>query len=591
MFGTGSDGECVTGMTVSDWIHFLRHGKPRATKMSCKALVSRLKLPLALVLSAGSVVAISSALAAGPQSEESTTVSFRRLSQDQYRQSIADIFGTDIKVSGRLEPDPRRDGLIAIGVANASVAAAGFEKYDAAAREVAGQVTDAAHRDTLIGCKPQVATGPDVACARQFIERVGRLLYRRPVDRRESDRFVVMAGQVSAAKGDYYAGLSTSLAAMLESVPFLFRVERAVQDGTGYRLDAFSIAARVSFLIWNAPPDEALLGAAERGELATAQGLGRQVDRMLGSPRFEHGVRAFFTDMLALDDLDGLQKDPAIYPRFNNRLLADAREQTLRTIVDTLARRNEDYRSLLTTRRTFMSRSLGLLYGEPVTSVGGWEMHELAADDPRAGIVAQPAFLMAHSHPGRSSPTLRGKAIREVFLCQPVPAPPPNVNFAIVQNVKDPRYATARQRLSAHNTEPMCAGCHKMMDPLGLPLESFDGSGGMRSQENGSPLDLGGALGTASFTSAAGLGLTLSRDPALSSCLVNRLYSYGTGRALDADLPWLDEIRTSHETSGLRIRDLIRAIAINDAFYRLSPTVRPGAVTSSDDRKETPRGS
>lgn len=587
----GSDGEIVSGMAVSDWMHFLRRGMPGVTHTSGKGLWSRLKLPLALVLSAGSVVAISSALAAGPKPEESATVSFRRLTQDQYRQSIADIFGTDIKVSGRLEPDPRRDGLVAIGVANASVGAAGFEQYDAAAREIAGQVTDPAHRESLIGCTPQVATGPDEACTRQFIERVGHLLYRRPLDQRESDRFVAMAGQIATAKGDYYAGLSTSLAAMLESVPFIFRVERAVEDGTGHRLDAFSMAARLSFLIWNAPPDDALLGAATRGELATAQGLGRQVDRMLASPRLEHGVRAFFTDMLALDDLDGLQKDPAIYPRFSNRLAADAREQTLRTIVDTLVRKGEDYRALFTTRRTFMSRSLGLLYGEPVTSVGGWEAREFAEGDPRAGLLAQPAFLMGHSHPGRSSPTLRGKAIRELLLCQPVPAPPPNVNFALVQNVKDPRFATARQRLSAHNTEPMCAGCHKMMDPLGLPLESFDGSGAMRMQENGTPLDLDGTLGTASFTGAQGLGLTLSRDPALSSCLVGRLYSYGAGRALGEDLPWLEEIRTRHEAAGLHIRDLIRAIALDDAFYRLPPATAPGAVTRTDESRETPRGS
>jgi len=259
-------------------------------------------------------------------------------------------------------------------------------------------------------------------------------------------------------------------------------------------------------------------------------------------------------------------------------------------IVDTLVRRDEDYRSLFTTRRTFMSRSLGLLYGEPVTSVGGWELHEFAADDPRAGIVAQPAFLMAHSHPGRSSPTLRGKAIRELLLCQKVPAPPPNVNFALVQNTKDPRYATARQRLTAHNDDETCAGCHKIMDPLGLSLENFDGSAGLRSQENGAPLDLSGKLGSVSFSGAAGLGLSLSRDPALSSCLINQLYSYGSGRSADEDLPWLDDIRTRYQTADMRLRDVIRAIALNKAFYRLAPAVAPGAVTRRDDSKDVANG-
>ena len=569
----------------------LRPGVTGAAGGSVASRWAKLKLPVALVLGMGSAVAISSALAAGPSPDAQEVVSFRRLSQDQYRQSIADIFGTDIKISGRLEPDPRRDGLIAIGVANAAVGAAGFEQYDASAREIAGQVTDPAHRDILLECKPRAATGRDDDCARLIVERVGRMLYRRPLVQREREKFVAMAGDVAATKGGFYRGLSTSLAAMLESVPFIFRVERAVQDGAGYRLDDYSVASRLSFLIWNAPPDEALLAAAERGDLANQQGIGHQVDRMLASPRFELGMRGFFTDMLALGDLDGLQKDPSIYPRFSSRLAADAREQTLRTIVDTLVRRNEDYRSLFTTRRTYMSRSLGLLYGEPVTSIAGWEARELAADDPRVGLLGQAAFLMAHSHPGRSSPTLRGKAIRELLLCQSVPAPPPNVDFALVQNVKDPRYATARQRLSVHNSEAMCAGCHKLMDPLGLPLENFDGAAGMRTQENGSPLDLDGALGSASFTGATGLGMALSKDPALSSCLVNRLYSYGTGRAMDEELTWLEEIRARYEARGLRIRDLIRAIALDDAFYRTRGAIVPAQVTRTENLRKTPNGS
>lgn len=575
-------------MSVRGWNSFLRRQKSAALRHSSW---SGLKLPIALVLCTVSLALIAAPLAAGSAPDQQEVISFRRLNQQQYRQSIADILGTDIKISGRLEPDPRRDGLIAVGVANAAVGAAGFEQYDAAAREVAGQATDPVHRDILLGCQPQSSAGRDDACARQFLERAGRLLYRRPLVKRESDKFVAMAGSVAATRGDFYGGLSTSLAAMLESVPFIFRVERSVKDDAGYKLDGFSIASRLSFLIWNAPPDDALLAAAERGDLTNREGLGRQVERMLASPRFEHGVRAFFADMLALDDLDGLQKDPAIYPRFSSRLAADAREQTLRTIVDTLIRRNEDYRSLFTTRRTFMSRSLGLLYGEPVASIAGWEPRELAADDLRVGLQSQPAFLMAHSHPGRSSPTLRGKAIRELLLCQPVAAPPPNVNFALVQNVKDPRYATARQRLAVHNSDAMCAGCHKLMDPLGLALESFDGSAGMRTQENGTALDLGGMLDKAEFTGAAGLGLALSKDPALPSCLVNRLYSYGTGRALDEELPWLDAIRARYEGAGLRIGDIVRAIALDDAFYRAPEMANSGNLTRSNYLGETPNGS
>jgi Protein of unknown function (DUF1592)/Protein of unknown function (DUF1588)/Protein of unknown function (DUF1595)/Protein of unknown function (DUF1585)/Protein of unknown function (DUF1587) len=539
-------------------------------KLSLKRAGLFLPLAGAAALVAGTVGG-GAIKAADTPADDDVQVSYRRLSQDQYRQSIADIFGADIKISGRLEPDPRREGLIAVGVANASISSAGFEQYDAAARAIAAQVTDKAHRDSLIGCEPANPVERDEACARAFIERTGRLLFRRPLQPGEASRYVALAAKAAQARGGLHAGLATALATMLESPAFLFRTERAVRQGGSYKLDDYSMASRLSFLAWNAPPDNELLAAAERGELSDPQGLARQLDRLLASPRFEHGVRAFFSDMLALDDLDGLQKDSAIYPRFSNRLAADAREQTLLVIVDALVRQDEDYRSLFTTRRTFLSRSLGLLYSMPVTTPTGWEPHEFAADDPRAGLVAQPAFLMGHSHPGRSSPTLRGKAIRELLLCQPVPAPPPNVNFAVVQNTKDPRFATARQRLQAHNDDAMCAGCHKIMDPLGLALENFDGAGGMRSEENGSPLDLGGNLGPVSFTGAAGLGEALSRDPALSECLVSRLYAYSAGRSPDSEAQWLDGLRAQQEAQGLRLRSLIRTLVLSEQF-RSIPT-------------------
>ncbi|WP_373078192.1 DUF1592 domain-containing protein [Zhongshania sp.] len=499
-------------------------------------------------------------------------VSLRRLTQEQYRQTIADIFGDDIEISARLEPDPRREGLIAIGTAQASVSASGFEQYDAAARQIAEQVTDLAHRELLIGCKPVNTQAADDRCARTFFSRAGRFLYRRALNEAELERFVGIARKGAKVGKDFYWGLSLSLSAMLETAPFLFRVERATWQGDGYRLDDYSTASRISFLIWNAPPDEALLSAAENGSLRTDNGLHREIDRLLASPRYEKGVRAFFNDMLALDDLLALQKDPTIYPRYSAKLASDAREQTLRTIVDTLLRRDQDYRAVFTTRHTFFSRALGFLYSEPVTSPSGWEARELAAGDPRAGILAQPAFLMAHSHPGRSSPTLRGKALRELILCQSVPAPPPNVDFALVQNVSDPNFATARQRLTAHNTEPMCVACHKLMDPLGLPLESFDGAAGMRMTENGAEIDLSGSLHNQSFIGAAGLGATLAKDGAAASCLINRLYSYGAGRAPEQqDSERIDAIYEQYAERGFNLTKLLRTIALSREFYSPPP--------------------
>jgi hypothetical protein len=208
------------------------------------------------------------------------------------------------------------------------------------------------------------------------------------------------------------------------------------------------------------------LAAAANGDLDRRRGLARQVDRMLESPRLKDGVRAFFSDMLGFDTADTLNKDTEIYPKFTPVLARQAVEQTLRTIDDHLVDRKGDYRDLFTTRRTFLSPLLASIYAVPIEARSGWEAFEFPENDPRQGIATEISFLALHSHPGRSSPTLRGKAVREILLCQNVPTPPANVNFAIVQDAKNTNLPTVRDRLTAHRTQPTCAGCHKIIDPI-----------------------------------------------------------------------------------------------------------------------------
>ena len=152
----------------------------------------------------------------------------------------------------------------------------------------------------------------------------------------------------------------------------------------------------------------------------------------------------------------------------------------LRMIVDQLVTQKGDYRDLFTTRRTFINRALGPLYQAKVSATQGWVPYDFSAQDDRAGLLGQAGFLALYAHSGRSSPTLRGRAIRELLLCQPVPNPPGNVNFTAVQDVTSTAMPTAKMRLTAHNSDPVCAACHKITDPLGLPLEKFDGIGAFR---------------------------------------------------------------------------------------------------------------
>jgi hypothetical protein len=501
-------------------------------------------------------------------------VSLRRLTEPEYRQIIADIFGTTIKVPGRFEPDRRENGLIAVGTSRESVAGTGFEEYDLTARGIAAQVVDEAHRDTLIPCKPAKATDRDDACATQFIERTGRLLFRRPLTKDELAIQVKDAGESAAKLNNFYSGIESSVVGMLDSSQFLFRQEASIPDpdNAGQRkLDAYSKASRLSFFLWDTTPDLDLLDAADKGELDTDSGIAKQVDRMVKSPRLASGVRAFFTDMLGFEAFASLQKDPQIYPKYGSAVATDAQEQTLRTLTDLLVTNNGDYRDIFTTRKTYLTRLLGSVYAVPVMVPTGWEAHTYPEGDPRAGILTEVSFVALHSHPGRSSPTIRGKALREVFLCQKVPDPPGNVNFAVVQDTKNPNYHTARARLGAHINQPTCAGCHKIMDPVGLAMENFDSAGGFRSTENDSPIVTSGEIDGLKFDDLAGFTKAVHDHPAVPSCLVNRIYAFGTGRPATKDeADWINYQVKQFSADGYKVPDLMQRIASSKAFYRIS---------------------
>jgi hypothetical protein len=359
--------------------------------------------------------------------------------------------------------------------------------------------------------------------------------------------------------------LELTLAAMLVSPNFLF-VTETVEPDPGHpgtmRLDNYSRASHLSFLLWDTTPNDTLLTAAAKGELTDQAKLEAIAAKMAASPRLEDGVRAFFADMLVYEkfEADDYAKDPLIYPRFNSDVAAALPEQLLRTIVDELVVRDNDYRELFTTRHTFMTRALGPLYNVPVRAEKGWEPYDFPADSDRGGLLSQAAFLALYSHPGRSSATQRGRAVRELLLCQPVPDPPGNVDFKLVVDATNKALPTARDRLAAHIANPVCAGCHRVTDPIGLALENFDGIGAFRTTENGSPIDPNSTFGGKSVAGEAGLSKSLAADPGVTQCVVKRAIEYATGQPTQnsATMAALDQ---KFEAGGYRIRALFQQVA------------------------------
>ncbi len=508
-------------------------------------------------------------------------VQMRKLTEAQYRNIIRDVFGPEIEIVGRFESEKRVDGLLTIGNSKASVTEAGMEQFFAMGNQIARQVVSETHRDNTLGCEPATEGAADDSCISEFFRRVGRLLLRRALDEDELRQWVDQSRDAAASTGDIYSGLAIALSGLLISPELLFRMESTEPDPTRsgmQRLTAYSIAARLSFLLWNTAPDDALLSAAETGELHQEEELNIQVGRLLESPRLEHGARAFFRDFLRMEHFANLQKDKLIYPAFDDRVSLSAEEQILKMLTAHLLDKDQNYLELFTTRETFMNRPLGMIYAVPVKSREGWEPYTFDPEDPRVGLLSHVGFTALHSHRGRSSPTLRGIAMRERLMCQPVKPAPAAVNFTVVQDTNHPEFKTARERLTAHRTEKVCAGCHKFYDPMGLGLENFDGAGMYRSKENGVLIDTSGELDGVRFNTVAELGQVMHDNPLVPVCLVNSVYKYAVGREMtESEYNWILRIEKRFAKDGYRYKSLLQSIATSDTFYTIFEDSEPAA--------------
>lgn len=503
--------------------------------------------------------------------------SMRRLTEQEYRNTIADIFGKDIEVRGSFEPTIRTGGLGAASTASLSITPAGFESFSKMADDVASQVTSEKHRAKL-PCAPKDAKTPDDTCAEKILRHFGLQLFRRPLTSTELDNRVGLAHTMATRTGDFYAGIRYSLSMLMQLPDFVFRME--TRDGKSATLDGYSRATRLSFLLWNTTPDAELLRAAGSGELYTPAGLARQTERLMASPRLDDGMRAFFDDMLQLDTFDTVSKDSLLYPKWGSGMAASAREETLRTAIGLTLHDNGDIRDLMTTRQTYIDRRLAVLYRVAFPFTGDWVKYEFPREAGRSGILSQIAMLSMFSHPGRSSPTKRGVALMDIFLCSPTPLPPDDVDFSLVNNPNS-TLKTVREKLMAHASNKGCASCHTHTDPIGLSLEGFDTIGGARSFENGVPIDVSATIQGKTFAGAQGLGQYLHDNPRYPACVARKLYSYSRG--LDSAKVRTNDFKDAYQAfqdSGFRLRALLKSLATSESFY--------AAPLPKSENKESP---
>lgn len=506
-------------------------------------------------------------------------IAMRRLTRSQYVATIRGVFGTDLEVLEPTEVDLRIEGLLTVGAGEASITPAGIERYEAAARQVALDVLGPERRDALLDCAPADADQPDDACARAFITSTAPLVLRRPLRDGEAEAYVSVAREATEILGDFHRGLQAVLSAWLLTPDFLF-IQAQSEPGDGPTpLTPLSLASRLSYFLWHRGPDAELLAAAADGRLATDAGYAEQVDRLLAdAPRLEAGVRALFTDLYDLDALETIEKDLDAFPQFSSRAIEDAREQTLRTLVDHLLVKRRDYRDLFTTRETVITRNLGPLYAVPAEE--GWQPYAFPEGSARAGILSHVSFLALQARAARSSPVLRGVFVLDNLLCSPIPPPPADVNFEAIAP-ESGSGATARERLGVHRADPTCAACHDSIDPIGLALENFDAVGQFRLTEGDAPIDTSGDLFGKPFADVRDFYQVLHDSPLLTRCIVDKLFMHAVGRErVRAEQTLLRAIERDFEASGYDFVTLMKTIALSHGFRA---TVGPRSVEAADE--------
>jgi hypothetical protein len=273
-----------------------------------------------------------------------------------------------------------------------------------------------------------------------------------------------------------------------------------------------------------------LLDQAMTGALATADGMRNAAVKMLATTAGRESVGNFAEEYLRLDRIATQAKDPVLYPAYGLNLqtamVRDMRDTWTSLVFDD----NASTMDLFTTTKVIVNSDLASLYGIDSTGLTStiFQTRSLPASGPRAGLLSKAALLSGLANQQSGSPTLRGKFIRESLICQTVPPPPPGVNTAAVDQPTDVPM-TKRQRLELHRSSALCASCHSLMDPLGLPLESFDAIGRYRTTDNGLPVDPSSTFEGHPVADSRALGIAASQSIGVAQCLVQRYYAYAMG--------------------------------------------------------------
>ncbi|MEE8130715.1 MAG: DUF1592 domain-containing protein [Vicinamibacterales bacterium] len=389
---------------------------------------------------------------------------------------------------------------------------------------------DTPSRQRIFICRPADAAAEE-PCAREILSLLARRAYRRPVTDADVDGLIEFYRR-GRAYGDFETGIQVALERLLASPDFLFRI---VEDPAGitagdiYRISDLELASRLSFFLWSSMPDDELLDLASRGELSTPGELERQTRRMLEDSRSEAFVKNLAGQWLRLRNVDGIDPNAQMFPDFDDNLRRAMRRET-ELLFESILREDRSVVELLDADYTFVNERLARHYGIP--NVYGSHFRRIpVTDEHRRGLLGQASILTVTSQSNRTSPVTRGKWVLENLLGAPPPAPPEDVPALEATELE----GTLRQRMEQHRRNPVCAACHKVMDPLGFALENFSPLGEWRTEDAGETVDATGQMPDGvPFDGVSGLRTALlAKSDVFVATLTEKMLTYALGRGLE----------------------------------------------------------
>ncbi|HUA83269.1 MAG TPA: DUF1592 domain-containing protein [Bryobacteraceae bacterium] len=521
----------------------------------------------------------------------------RRLTHSQYDNTVRDLLGDYSRPATHFPPEDYVDGF-KNQFRFQSMPPLLVDAYSNAAGKLALNAFRAGDINHLIPCKP---AGPnDTVCRDKFVKTFGFRAFRRPLHEDEARRYEAAFSAQAVATGKFLEGARMVIEAMLQSPDFLFHVE----DGPDGRSTDYDIASRLSYLFWDTMPDQALFDAAAKGELRTEAGREAQARRLLADARSHKALDEFFDQWLRFDRVLNSSKEEKRFPDFSLEMAQNMVEET-RRLLDHLVWDNQNFMELFTANYAYLSADLANLYGLPAPQEQ-FQLVKFPADFPRAGILGEASFLAANAGPTETSPTQRGIFVREQLLCQEVPPPPPNVNQNVPEATAD-HPTTRRQRMLDHVANPACASCHRLMDPIGFGLESFDALGryrahetiliesdtGKRKDDKTVNLDLNTqgevrGIPDSNFSDSKQLGAILAGSTVCQECMVRQIFRYAYGRMeTSADEATIQQLYSSFKASGFHFKDLMMGLVKAPQFMAgAEDNPRGGAVVRTAELKK-----